>query len=100
LNYDIYIYIERERERERERDSMVLPVYFLSKGKQTNRRVSERLMHTSVPMHVILPQRSRQQTYRKEHGGPTVPVLKKVPLQLDIWGRGGTTPSIIELRTI
>jgi len=81
-------------------DSMVLPVYFLSKGKLTNTRVLVRLMPTSVPMHVILPQKSRQQTYRKEHGGPTVPVFKEVPLQLDIWEKGGTTPSIIELRTI
>ena len=79
---------------------MVTPVYFLSKGKQTNRRALVRLMSTSALMHVILPQRSQQQTYRKEHGGPTVPVFKEVPLLPDIWERGGTTPSIIELRTI
>lgn len=81
-------------------DSMVLPVYFITKGKQTNRRVSVRLMSTSVPMHVILPQRSRQQTYRKEHGGPTVPVFNEVPPQPDIWQRRNTTPSTTEPRTI
>ena len=81
-------------------DSMVLPVYLLSKGKQTNRRVSVRIMSTSAPMHVFLPQRSREQTYRKEHGGSAVPVFKEVPLLPDIWERGGTTPSMIELRTI
>ena len=79
---------------------MVLPVYFLSKGKQTNRRVSVRLMPTSAPMHVILLQRSRKQSYRNEHGGPTDPLFKEVPLLPDIWERGGTIPSITELRII
>jgi len=59
-----------------------------------------RLMSISAPMHVILPQRFREQAYRKEHGAPTVPVFKDVPLLPDIWERGGTTPSIIELKTI